>query len=76
MAYDAGDDVDKDNLVTALSAQIQICTAMTGTVTKPLRARLVLAKRCSNMLRKLIILWKLQCRERLGLCSILQCQDH
>ena len=35
LAYDAADVMDNDNLVTALSAQIQISIALIGMVRKP-----------------------------------------
>ena len=35
LAYDAIDVMDNDNVATALSTQIQISTALTGTVRKP-----------------------------------------
>ena len=45
LAYDATDAMCNDNLVIALSAQIQISVALTGMVRKPLVVPIVLAKR-------------------------------
>ena len=57
MAYDATDVMDNNNLVTALSAQIQISIALISLVRKPSIEPIVLAKRGD------IIPYNPQCRE-------------
>ena len=45
LTHDATDIMDNDNLVTVLSAQIQVSKVMIGTVRKPSVEPIVLAKR-------------------------------
>ena len=44
LAYHAADVIDNDNLTTALSAQIQVSTALIGMVRKPSVEPIVLGK--------------------------------
>ena len=52
MAYDATDVIDNENLLTALSAQIQISIALIGMVRKPAIKPIVLAKQWGITLEK------------------------
>ena len=47
LAYDAADVMDNNNVVTAMSAQIQISIGLIGMVRKPSVELIVLAKRWS-----------------------------
>ena len=73
LSYDAADVMENDNLATTFSAQIQFSIAFIGTVRKPSIEPTVLAKRLP--MRKLRRLYKSKCKEGLGLCSTLCCQD-
>ena len=73
LTHAAADVMDNDDLVTAMSAQIQIRVVLIGMVRKPSLEPKVLSKRRSLSLRKLRRLYRPQCREGLGLFSTFHC---
>ena len=67
--------MDNNNLVTALSAQIQISVALVGMVRKPWAEPIVLAKRWVITPEKAQKTYKSQCREKFEQCYTLHCQN-
>ena len=75
LAYGAPDDLDNDNLATALESQIQISLVLMGKVRKTYIDSIVFVKQWGIATEKAQKLSKPQCREGFGQCSTLHCQD-
>ena len=75
LAYDATDVMDNENLLAALSAQIQISVALIAMVRKPSIEPVDFAKRWGITPEKAQKTIQATMQRELGLCYTLSCQD-